>query len=357
MSSRVYILGLFQLSLSKVLNFIHGYGDDIAGSGSPAKDALFADLLGDAFGSSSKKQPSNAQDKGSPTSTLPESGKDSPAGNQNTPPVCTPAPEDDLDFLLDNNVFKNTGQRPTSAGNEPFLMGAKAGPIGDIFADDSPAQKPSGAVEQFLAPATSGDPNLASSKCSTISDASSVAKPSPQSSKPSGPDSSEEFYGLPEEEKSSAVTEVRAETEGETSPPNSPVSFDGKGIMDAGLYEGLTAELEGLNPPPGGLTAEVASKKGKVLYKEGQYPNAIMWLSWAEELIGKDKNDALLVQIITCRFACFKQIGEYKKALMDCTKVFLTFSLRFCTMWSVQDAKFTNIIPHYITLGSNRCEC
>lgn len=88
-----------------------------------------------------------------------------------------------------------------------------------------------------------------------------------------------------------------------------------------GDYEPLTTELEGLQGPPKGLQMAAAIKKGREMYEKGLYPNAIMWLSWAEALMPKEKPVSTIMDIIGCRIACFKQIGEYKKAILDCTKV------------------------------------
>jgi hypothetical protein len=90
--------------------------------------------------------------------------------------------------------------------------------------------------------------------------------------------------------------------------------------------EGVTTELEGLGPPPAGVTGSAAYQKGNTFYKEGQFPNAIKWLSWAMELLQKEGvNNATLSEVITCRVSCYKEIGEYKKALADCTMVLSLF--------------------------------
>jgi len=84
----------------------------------------------------------------------------------------------------------------------------------------------------------------------------------------------------------------------------------------------VTTELEGLGPPPMGVTGIAAYQKGNSFYKEGQFPNAIKWLSWALELLQKEGgNKDTVSDVITCRVSCYKEIGEYKKALADCTTV------------------------------------
>ena len=92
-------------------------------------------------------------------------------------------------------------------------------------------------------------------------------------------------------------------------------------MRSGGDYEPLMTELEGLRGPPKGLQMAAAVKKGKALFEKGLYPNAILWLSWAEALMPKEKPVSTIMDIISCRVACLKQIGEYKKAILECTKV------------------------------------
>ncbi|CAL5394490.1 unnamed protein product [Camellia sinensis] len=64
---------------------------------------------------------------------------------------------------------------------------------------------------------------------------------------------------------------------------------------------GGTTELEGLPPPPAGVLAS--------------------WLSWAVILHEKAGNDAATMEVLSSRASCYKEIGEYKKAVADCTKM------------------------------------
>lgn len=84
---------------------------------------------------------------------------------------------------------------------------------------------------------------------------------------------------------------------------------------------GSTTELEGLPPPPAGVTASMAKNKGMDSYKQGQYADAIKWLSWAVVLIEKAGDNASCVEVLSSRASCYKEVGEYKKAVADCTKV------------------------------------
>ncbi|KAK4265805.1 hypothetical protein QN277_026810 [Acacia crassicarpa] len=92
----------------------------------------------------------------------------------------------------------------------------------------------------------------------------------------------------------------------------------GGGGHDVG---GTTTELEGLPPPPAGVSGSAAKSKGLENYKQGQYADAIKWLSWATILLEKSGDNAGTAEVLSCRASCFKEVGEYKKAVADCTKV------------------------------------
>ncbi|KAH6780159.1 hypothetical protein C2S52_011396 [Perilla frutescens var. hirtella] len=84
---------------------------------------------------------------------------------------------------------------------------------------------------------------------------------------------------------------------------------------------GGTTELEGLPPPPAGVSASAAKNKGVDNYKQGQFADAIKWLSWAVILLEKAGDDDGTTEVLTSRASCYKEVGEYKKAVADCTKV------------------------------------
>ncbi|XP_057751795.1 uncharacterized protein LOC130969899 [Arachis stenosperma] len=92
----------------------------------------------------------------------------------------------------------------------------------------------------------------------------------------------------------------------------------GGGGHDVG---GTTTELEGLPPPPAGVSGAAAKNKGMDNYKQGQFADAIKWLSWAVILLEKAGDNAGSVEVLSCRASCYKEVGEYKKAVADCTKV------------------------------------
>ncbi|KAL5541319.1 hypothetical protein UlMin_044579 [Ulmus minor] len=84
---------------------------------------------------------------------------------------------------------------------------------------------------------------------------------------------------------------------------------------------GSTTELDGLPPPPAGVSASAAKNKGMDNYKAGQYADAIKWLSWAVILLERVGDSATVVDVLSSRASCYKEVGEYKKAVADCTKV------------------------------------
>uniref|UniRef100_A0A803LLU3 Uncharacterized protein n=2 Tax=Chenopodium quinoa TaxID=63459 RepID=A0A803LLU3_CHEQI len=90
---------------------------------------------------------------------------------------------------------------------------------------------------------------------------------------------------------------------------------------DGGHDGSSTTEIEGLPPPPVGVSASTAKSKGLDNYKQGQFADAIKWLSWAEILLEKAGEASGTMEVLTCRASCYKEVGEYKKAVADCTKV------------------------------------
>ncbi|CAL5336698.1 unnamed protein product [Camellia sinensis] len=64
---------------------------------------------------------------------------------------------------------------------------------------------------------------------------------------------------------------------------------------------GGTTELEGLPPPPAGVLASAAKNQG--------------WI-----ITNRAGNDAATMEVLSSRASCYKEIGEYKKAVADCTK-------------------------------------
>ena len=86
---------------------------------------------------------------------------------------------------------------------------------------------------------------------------------------------------------------------------------------------GTTTKLEGLPPPPPGVSGSTAKSKGMDNCKQGQFPDAIKWLSWVVILLEKAGDNAGTTKVLSCRASCYKEVGEYKKAVADCSKVYL----------------------------------
>ena len=81
----------------------------------------------------------------------------------------------------------------------------------------------------------------------------------------------------------------------------------GGGSSDAGASE-TTVELEGLPPPPAGVTFQSALSKGA----------DFSVLAGGE---GGREREKELMTVLKTRAKCYKEAGEMKKAVADCTKV------------------------------------
>uniref|UniRef100_A0A1J3JLR0 Sperm-associated antigen 1A n=1 Tax=Noccaea caerulescens TaxID=107243 RepID=A0A1J3JLR0_NOCCA len=104
--------------------------------------------------------------------------------------------------------------------------------------------------------------------------------------------------------------------------PAAPQNEDwGFESFDGGADSGSTTELDGLPPPPPGVSATSAKSKGIDNQRQGQYADAIKWLSWAVILMEKAGDEAGSAEVLSTRASCYKEVGEYKKAVSDCTKV------------------------------------
>lgn len=109
-----------------------------------------------------------------------------------------------------------------------------------------------------------------------------------------------------------------------SSPP--PVSSNGGGDSwgvswgESESHE-TTRELEGLGPPPAGSTAASALKRASEFVRGGQFADAIKWLMWAEQLCQNSGDLSAMVEILSTRATCYREAGEMKKAVADCTLV------------------------------------
>ncbi|GLJ10903.1 hypothetical protein SUGI_0137670 [Cryptomeria japonica] len=120
----------------------------------------------------------------------------------------------------------------------------------------------------------------------------------------------------------SLFTSSTASQRGFTSQPLSETDDWGLDGDFGGADTGPTTELEGLPPPPAGVNISIAKDKGMESYKQGQFAEAIKWLSWAMVLLEKGGEDyGVSAEVLTCRASCYKEVGEYKKAISDCSQV------------------------------------
>ncbi|CAM6093712.1 unnamed protein product [Calypogeia fissa] len=229
------------------------------------------------------------------------------------PPVSassSAAYENDFFSFPNGTTSANAAPTPmnSSSSNDPFgLSGSSSNigaSIGDPFAFGGPAKN---------VPPTRAPPPPRSTPVVDPFDVFNNVKPSPSiGRKPVDPMDSLFSKSTPPPSKS---------------PPPAPVQDDGWGIFGGGSSGGssggnepTTTELEGLPPPPSGVTATSANEKGSEFYKNGQFPDAIKWLSWSVELLKTNPDKIMLAEVLTCRISCFKEIGEMKKAVADCTQ-------------------------------------
>ncbi|KAI7981071.1 hypothetical protein LOK49_Contig74G00012 [Camellia lanceoleosa] len=94
--------------------------------------------------------------------------------------------------------------------------------------------------------------------------------------------------------------------------------------MDQSLGEEMTwvrqLSLKGFQTPLAGVSASAAKNKGMDNYKQGKYADATKWLSWAVILLEKTGDGVTSMKVLFSRASCYKEVGEYKKAVVDCTK-------------------------------------
>ncbi|CAK9225771.1 unnamed protein product [Sphagnum troendelagicum] len=314
----------------------------ITGRAPLSKEDAFGDLLGGALGRPSG--PLNQQTSASSglhgvgklKSSLPE--RHTETARQT--PAAHAASSGRSSFAY-TSMFNN----PTPVGKpspEPFSMGSqsKVDPFADL-SFSKPSSAPIGASGPKVDPlASSGDPFVFASKMQTktVPQSSRAASSRPAAfgkDASGGVDQFSPVFGSGRSSVSRAhedpLESMLSRSQAPSTAKASTPVYDGWGDVFGGgggggansntfEDEGVTTELEGLGPPPMGVTGIAAYQKGNSFYKEGQFPNAIKWLSWALELLQKEGgNKDTVSDVITCRVSCYKEIGEYKKALADCT--------------------------------------
>lgn len=275
-----------------------------------SKEDVFGDLLGGALGGKSSA-PLKQQQAAASAGAYGMSNLQSAMPEVSKAPVRETKPAKPAPFSY-TAMFKS----PTPPAQKPAPKPQARG--GDPFADISfskPANGPS--VDPF---------NFGSKKQTAPPAPSPVPSPAPAARTPS----SDPFAGSAGIDQFDSVFGVASSR---APPAKSAQAHDGWGDAFGAAAESnsfadevVTTELEGVGAAPAGVTASAASQKGSTFYKEGQFPNAIKWFSWAVELLEQEKGSKdAIIEVLTKRISCFKEIGEMKKAIADCTKVCLPF--------------------------------
>uniref|UniRef100_A0A0C9QT45 TSA: Wollemia nobilis Ref_Wollemi_Transcript_10943_2266 transcribed RNA sequence n=2 Tax=Wollemia nobilis TaxID=56998 RepID=A0A0C9QT45_9CONI len=202
---------------------------------------------------------------------------------------------------VSDDLFGSTSIPNSSNSGEPFTGMSSGRNGGTGFTD--PLASFSSPVKQGTAPGRAADPFEALNK------SLSSEKQAPQENKkdPLG---------------SLFTSSSTASPGGFDSQPLSEVDDWGLESEFGGADTGPTTELEGLPPPPAGVTISMAKDKGLENYKQGQFADSIKWFSWAMVLLEKSGSSSdASVELLTSRASCYKEVGEYKKAIADCSKV------------------------------------
>ncbi|KAM0965963.1 hypothetical protein FF1_021910 [Malus domestica] len=204
--------------------------------------------------------------------------------------------------------------KPSATINSASKTSVKSS-VDDAFGDFQNAPKPSTANTSFASSAFSDSGFMGSNSDSGFGDFGVSAKPSPVQSTNNDPF---DVLFTP-----SSVSTGGAATANNGVGMQQSSEVDDWGTEFGGGHGdgGSTTELEGLPPPPAGVSASTAKNKGMDNYKQGQYPDAIKWLSWAVILLEKAADSAGVADVLSSRASCYKEVGEYKKAVADCTKV------------------------------------
>ncbi|KAK3147293.1 hypothetical protein QOZ80_3BG0280580 [Eleusine coracana subsp. coracana] len=313
---------------------------------------LFSDLVGSALGGSSRAQSNAPLRSAAPQASRPAGanvnagGSSSPfsmGGMASTLPKTTGAPMGTGGYGVGGRPMKPAGMASTAA-SQP--IGQKKDPFGSI---DPFAAKPGsmnagkqassvkpdqgfGAFQGVSSSTASGfgsfqsaDAGFGGFQSSSAANPSSFTPPPPPAPAPaaapvnSGADPLDNLFASTTTASSAAAAsngggggDMFGEMDG---------WVDVEADFGGGDSGAATTELEGLPPPPSGLTVSSAQAKGMDSYKGGQYADAIKWLSWAVVLIEKSGKSADIVEVLSSRASSYKEVGEYKKAIADCTKV------------------------------------
>ncbi|XP_019705937.1 uncharacterized protein [Elaeis guineensis] len=311
---------------------------------------LFSDLVGSAIGQGRSTAgnvplkaaaPGNAFSMGNLSDSLPKST--STAATAST--TSNNAPMRPSSWGLADNLgnFSSLNQSGSKIGNpmgggQPMKssaggppMNAKKDPFGSLmdFGSNPSANQPMSSAKSSKTSSSGNDDysfgafeNVNSTKMDDFGMPAQSFSAPPPSQKPSpakgGSDPMDMFFSS----SVSSAPAARAASEVPGSQPFSEVNDWDLGAEFGGHDDGgMTTELEGLPPPPAGVTLSAAKTKGLENYKQGQFADAIKWLSWAAVLLEKSGENDATTEVLSCRASCYKEVGEYKKAIADCSKV------------------------------------
>jgi len=202
------------------------------------------------------------------------------------------------------------GSKPMGGGGLNSAAKTKSVAAEDFFGDFQNASKPNSSASAF----SSANSNPMASNSASVPKMDNFTSQNQTPAQPASADSFDMFFSS----SSAAVDTGTVTSDAQEFSGGDDWGFDSQ---FGGHDGGSTTELEGLPPPPVGVSASTAQAKGLDNYKQGQYADAIKWLSWAEVLLGKAGETSGVMEVLTCRASCYKEVGEYKKAVADCTKV------------------------------------
>ncbi|KAG1371277.1 nuclear pore complex protein Nup214-like [Cocos nucifera] len=319
--------------------------------GIPANNPnLFSDLVGSTLGHGRSAAgnvplkdaaPSNAFSMGNLSNSLPKSTVTTATASttsHNTP--MRPSTLGSADNLGNFSSLNQSGSKigtplgggqpmKSSTGGPP--MNAKRDPFGSLmdFGSKNSANQPiSSAKSSKMSSSGGGDYSFGAFQDANSTKMDDFGVPAPNFSAPppsqqpapakGGADPMDMFFSS----SASSAPAAGAAPEVPGSQPFSEANDWDLGAEFGGHDDGgTTTELEGLPPPPAGITLSAAKTKGLENYKQGQFADAIKWLSWAAVLIEKSGENDATAEVLSCRASCYKEVGEYKKAIADCSKV------------------------------------
>lgn len=267
-----------------------------------SKEDVFGDLLGGALGGKSsaplKQQQAaasaGAYGMGNLQSAVPEASK---------APVHETKPAKPAPFLY-TNMFKS----PTPPAQKPAPKPQTRG--GDPFADISfskPANGQSSDPFEFGMKKSSAPPPAPAAGAARVPTSDPFANSA-------GGDQFDSIFGVSSSRPPAAKTTAQVHD-------GWGDAFGAAAESHSFENETFTTELEGVGSAPAGVTGNAAFQKGSSFYKDGQFPNAIKWFTWSVELIEKENGSTdTIIEVLTKRISCFKEIGEMKKAIADCSK-------------------------------------